>query len=162
MLDPTTIAKELNDWLENFVEVPNPALGNWPPCPYARHARLKNQIELVFSNNLKDAVYQSLPLLANKEVVVICFDHTKITSIQLEKFVTITNKDIMPRYVILEDHPDVPELLNGMAMNFGKCGLLILSELSKLNAASDQLKSKGYYDHWPNENINNVVTWRYK
>lgn len=162
MIDKASITQELTDWLKNFVEIPNPALGNWSLCPYARQARVKNQIEIVVSDDLQNAVYQSLSLLADKEVVVVCFDHNQITPVQLEQFVTATNKDIMPNYVILEDHPDVPEILNGVAMNFGKCGLLIVSELKKLNAAADQLKDKGYYDHWPKENFDNVVAWRYK
>jgi hypothetical protein len=164
MVDPAIILKELKDWLINFVEVPNPALNNWAPCPYARRARIENQLEIIFCNNqdLKTAVVNSLSLLSTKEVVVICFDHTKISGSDLTHTVIDLNKELMPKYVVLEDHPNVPELLNGVSMNFGKCGLLILSELSKLNTASDQLKSKGYYNHWPKENIDNVVTWRYK
>ena len=48
------------------------------------------------------------------------------------------NKDI----VALEDHPNDPEILNGEAMNFGKCSLVLVQRLSKLNTASTILKSK--------------------
>jgi len=65
-------------------------------------------------------------------------------------------------YVILEDHPASVEMLNGVSMNFGQCGLLLVSKLSMLNNASVHLKSKGYYDHWPIENLDAVVTWRFK
>ena len=52
------------------------------------------------------------------------------------------NKDI----VALEDHPNDPEILNGEAMNFGKCSLVLVQRLSKLNTASTILKKQGYYD----------------
>jgi len=46
-------------------------------------------------------------------------------------------------------------------MNFGKCGLMILQRLSKLNTAADQLREKGYYDTWSKKNLDEVVNWRY-
>ena len=63
-------------------------------------------------------------------------------------------------YVVLEDHPDKLEYVNGVNMNFGKCGLLLIQKLSKLNEASSQLKAKGYYDHWNQQVLDDVVNWR--
>ena len=40
MLNLETVKHDIEQWIINFVEVPNPALGDWPPCPYARKARL--------------------------------------------------------------------------------------------------------------------------
>jgi hypothetical protein len=65
-------------------------------------------------------------------------------------------------YVILEDHPDAPEFVNGVRMNFGYCGLLVLQKLDKINTASDQLRVKGYYDHWNTAALDQVVNWRYE
>lgn len=159
------ITKQLTEWMINFVEKPNPLLNNWPPCPYARQARINNKFEIKFSEAnhlLITTVEQSLPLLEDKDVIIICFDHTQIPANVLEQLVAAHNKSLMQRnYVVLEDHPDAEELLNGVKMNFGYCGLLLLSKLNVLNDASDQLRSKGYYDHWPKENIDSVVTWRY-
>jgi hypothetical protein len=47
-------------------------------------------------------------------------------------------------------------------MNFGECGLLIVQKLDKLNNASDQLKAKGYYSVWNQQDLDSVVSWRYK
>jgi hypothetical protein len=69
---------------------------------------------------------------------------------------------LLTNYVILEDHPDIPEYINGVCMNFGKCGLLLIQNLDKLNSASDQLRDKGYYSHWTCNNLDDVVNWRYK
>jgi hypothetical protein len=159
------IMLELTSWLVNFVEAPNPLLGDWAPCPYARAARIDNQIEIVFadSKELDVAVEQALPTLENKDVIIICFDHTQIQSITVEKLVETINQNLMPRdYVILEDHPDRSELVNTVSMNFGKCGLLLVQKLSKLNTASNQLKQRGYYDNWSSESLDYVVSWRHQ
>jgi len=65
-------------------------------------------------------------------------------------------------YVILEDHPEIVEYVNGVCMNFGECGLMILSRLDMLNNASDKIREKGYYEHWSQEELDSVVSWRYK
>ena len=159
------IMLELTSWLVNFVEKPNPLLGDWAPCPYARQARINNLLQIVFadSNKLTDAVDQALPLLDTKDVVIICFDHNQIAADLVETLVGDFNRKLMPTdHVILEDHPDRIELLNGVSMNFGKCGLLLLQKLSKLTTASDQLKQKGYYDSWSAESLDYVVSWRHR
>jgi len=159
-MDPIRIQQELNAWLVNFVEKSNTHLGDWPPCPYAKQARINNQILTVFDSPLNFETY--LNYIGEYEVVIICFDHTKFTASQVELFVKHTNSILMWKdYVILEDHPDSEEYINGIKMNFGFCGLLILQRLSKLNFASKQLKDKGYYDTWSKENLDDVVNWRY-
>lgn len=159
------IILELTSWLVNFVEKPNPLLGDWAPCPYARQARISNLIEIIFSDprDLTQSVEQGLSLLENKDVIIICFDHNQIESMAVEQLVSEINQILMPRnYVVLEDHPDRIESLNTVPMNFGKCGLLLVQKLSKLNAASEQLKQKGYYDNWPAESLDYVVSWRHQ
>jgi len=165
MLDQDEIKQRLNHWMVNFVEANNPQLGNWPPCPYARAARLGNMIEVRFASvpELIDAVRAAADALSSKDVVVICFDHTAISPEYLQEFVRGMNQALMPNdYVILEDHPDSPEYVNGVRMNFGHCGLLLLQKLSKLNNAADRLKTQGYYDTWDQAALDDVVTWRYK
>ena len=161
-----TVKHDIENWIVNFVEVPHPALGNFPPCPYARQARINNKIEIVHSTHdlLLITINKCLSLLDEKDVVVIWFDHEQIAPNLLSELIDDYNKNfLMPRnYVVLEDHPDSPEVLNGVTMNFGQCGLLLLSKLDVLNNASNQLRSKGYYDHWPEENLDYVVNWRFK
>lgn len=162
-MDRELILKQLTEWMTDFVEKPNPLLNNWAPCPYARQARITNSIEVIFSdaNNLIFSVERNLSLLENKEVLVVCFNHKDITVDSLEHLIETHNKVLMPRdYVILEDHPDDVELINGVNMNFGKCGLLLVQRLSKLTTASDQLKEKGYYFTWSDDNLADVVNWR--
>ena len=105
---------------------------------------------------------RSLDLLNDKEVLVVCFDHNQISAEALGYIVKSHNQVLMPRdYVMLEDHPDAEETVNGLVMNFGKCGLLLVQRLSKLTSATVLLKEKGYYNTWSTENLTDVVSWRH-
>lgn len=164
-MDQNKIKSELDRWMVEFVEANNAQLGNWPPCPYAKAARLSGMIDVVFASvpELMSVIRESVDTLATKDVVVVCFDHETISPEHLQEFVAGTNKMLMPiDYVILEDHPDAPEYVNGVKMNFGHCGLLVIQKLSKLNNAADKLKGQGYYDTWSHAALNEVVTWRYE
>jgi hypothetical protein len=163
-LDQEHTKTELINWMQEFVEKPNSALGDWAPCPYARAARLANKIEIVFcdADALKSTVESQLSTLEDKDVVVVCFDHTEISASDLEAQVKSHNQLLMPRnYVILEDHPDAVEHVNGVHMNFGLCGLLVVQKLNKLNTAADTLRERGYYDQWDQAALDSVVAWRY-
>lgn len=164
-MNENAIVEKLNKWMCEFVEVPNPKLGDWAPCPYARHARINNKIKIVFASldNLNSTVKNSTAFLEDMEVVVICFDHSLVNPVILQEWVESMNNDLMPKnFVVLEDHPESPEYINGVKMNFGECGLLILQKLDKLNIASEQLKAKGYYSVWNQQDLDSVVSWRHK
>ena len=45
-LELEQVKADILSWIENFVEVPHPALGGWPPCPYARAARLRQSYQV--------------------------------------------------------------------------------------------------------------------
>lgn len=157
------IIKQLNEWMVEFLEKPDPLLGNWPPCPYARQARINNKIDIRFSDvdNLVKDVTSSLSALEEKDVVIICFDHNKIEPKELQYIVKKLNAYLLPNnYVILEDHPYAVEFVNGLLMNFNYCGLLLIQKADKLKEASEQLKSKGYYDVWGQQELDDVVNWR--
>jgi hypothetical protein len=160
------IVENLIKWMKEFVETPNFLLGNWPPCPYARQARINNKIEIVYSSHdvIPATVEQNLHKLEDKDAIVVYFDHKMIQPDALAELVKVYNESfLMPRnYVALEDHPDCVEYVNGVKMNFGECGLLIVSKLDMLNDASDKLREKDYYKHWNQEELDSVVSWRYK
>jgi hypothetical protein len=159
-MDQDQIREKLTQWLINFVENPNPLLGNWAPCPYARQARLANKIHVVFDSPLEIAGY--VTFLDDYDVVVLCFDPADYSANQVELFTKHINSVLLWQdYVVLEDHPDAEELVAGVRMNFGECGLMVLQKLTKINQAADMLRAKGYYDGWSEENLAQVVDWRY-
>ena len=160
MLTQESVESALLKWLEEFVEVPHPSLGGWPPCPYARQARLSKNIDIRQGNN----VYEDCTSLVNydwtKEVVVFWYNQIDpesfIDSVNGANSILLAN-DI----VALEDHPATEEIIAGVKMNFGLCPIILLQKNSKLNSAAEQLKEKGYYHTWTQEDIDKIVTWRY-
>ena len=50
MYNTETIQDEITMWMTDFVEKSHPSLGNWPPCPYARQARMTDKIKVLWSN----------------------------------------------------------------------------------------------------------------
>ena len=165
MMDRQHIKTELDKWLVEFVEVKNPDLNNWAPCPYAKAARVSNMIGVLFCevSEFKDAVRESISMLEQKDVVVVCFDHNNIDPVSLQEWVGSMNNALMPtNYVILDDHPDAPEYVNRVKMNFEHCGLLVLQKLDKLNNHADKLKEQGYYNSWDQRALDEVVSWRYE
>ena len=155
---------DIKNWIENFVSEHNTEIGQ-VPCPFAKEAMLKERINYVSGG--KHTITPLLDSLADNwddkyEVVVVYADKDELTPNQLRILVEDFNKFARDKDVVaLEDHPDDPEILNGVSMNFGKAILILVQRLSKLNKASDILKKKGYYDNWPKENYDDVVKWRF-
>ena len=165
-MDERQIRGQLNDWIVNFVGKPNKLLSNWPPCPFARKALASNQVEVIFKEpdrDLESWITSNLYKLGTMEVLIYCIDPKEITSKNLADKVDILNQLLKKYdYVLLEDHPDHVEELNGVVMNFGHCALVLAQRLSKLNDASKELEELGYYKTWPKENLDYVVNWRNK
>ena len=76
-MNHTEIVTSLTKWMTEFVEVPNTLLGNWPPCPYARQARINNKIEIIYSPHdiIPSTVEQNLNKLEDKDAFIVYFDH---------------------------------------------------------------------------------------
>jgi len=163
------LVEEIKQWVEEFVSVKNEKL-NIIPCPFAKQALLNDTIVYrEFKDGGVESLRHQLYELVNsdwddsKEVLVLyaetktmSSDDTSASVLQFNNTCKYLGIDL----VALEDHPDDPEVLNGVTMNFGKAILVLVQRLSKLNKASDILKKRGYYDDWPEENYNDVVKWR--
>jgi hypothetical protein len=157
------IQQQLHEWLIDFVEKPNPLLNGWAPCPHARKSRISGKFGIKFTTgaNLVSDIEAAAQELTDRDVIAICFDPADISAQNLAQLVSEQNQKLMLNDVLLlEDHPDDEEWLNGVKMNFEHCGIVFVQQLSKINQASAQLRDRGYYDHWPQENLDSVVNWR--
>jgi len=162
-MDQQFIRQQLEAWLVDFVEKPNPMLNGWAPCPFARKARVTNRFDIVFATaaTLKGTIELAAQQLQNLDAIAVCVDAAAITAEDLAHQVEQLNQQLMPQDVLLlEDHPEDVEMVNGVHMNFGACAIVFVQQLSKINTASAQLKQGGYYDCWSQENLDSVVSWR--
>jgi hypothetical protein len=159
-MDQSLITKELLAWMVNFVEQPHANLNNWTVCPYAKQARLSNNISIRQGISPYDDCLDLLSYDWSQEVVVFWYNQFDSTNFIDE--VRRANEVLLEKNIVaLEDHPEITETVNEIKMNFGVCPIIICQQLDKLTIASEKLKSKGYYDTWSQEEVDNIVTWRH-
>jgi len=164
MLDFIDIQEQLLNWIETFVERPHPKLGNWSPCPYASKARISNKINILIGDTPETDVDM---LLDNAdwekwEIYIFCYPNKQYEADEFLHKLKQLNIRTMPLDVVLfQDHPDKEEFINGVNMNFGPCTLLLAQQLSELNKAADSLKKSNYYHLWSEQDLDDIVNWRY-
>ena len=138
-------------WLTCFVEQPHPALGSWPPCPYARKARLDNKFEIRRGTEpYWDLMHTDL---GNLDVLALVYDPKDFAAFEFEDLVQRANQGfLLARDLIaLSDHPDSLETVNGVTMNQGTWAIVFVQALTKLNSHARMLADRGYYHGWPEE-----------
>jgi hypothetical protein len=160
MINQLTVESAFLNWMQEFVEVPHANLGNWPPCPYARQARLSNNIDI---RQGVDPYADCLSLLYydwSKEAVI--FWYNDIDPTEFADEVARANNTLLAKDIVaLEDHPATDEIISDVKMNFGYCPIIVLQQNSKLNQSADQLRAKGYYKTWSQKDLDKIVSWRY-
>ena len=162
MLDLATVQQDIESWIENFVEVPHPALGGWPPCPYAKKARLERDFEVGLG---KDPYWDACDISikgVSKSVVILAYDATEWSHMEFAYKLDQANQHwLLPHDLIcLEDHPADREMVNGVCMNQGTYALMLVQSLSDLNAKARHMASKGFYDKWPEDYLKALFNHR--
>ena len=163
MLNIDQVTQVIEQWIQNFVEVPHPALGNWAPCPFARKARLAGTVKVVVgSDPYFDLRNCSRDGLGTAEVVIYAYDAAEWDYATFHSSLEQANQDflLVNDLLVLEDHPADPEIVNGISMNQGTYALALLQSLSKLNTAAAQMHHKGFYDSWPDDYLATLFNHR--
>lgn len=154
MIDLAQAKLDIEHWIENFVEVPHPALGGWPPCPYAKKARLERDFDVRMGMDpYFDLVNLSRDGLGNKSVVIYVYDPVVWPYEQFAYSLKSANENYLLKQDILalEDHPADSEWVNGVCMNQGTYAMAMCQSVSDLNARAQHMSSKGFYDTWPEQ-----------
>ncbi len=153
MLNLDQITLDIEHWIATFVEVPHPALGGWPPCPYAKKARLERDFDIRVGMDpyfdLKNLAQDGL----TKSVVLFVYDPKEWPYDQFSHSLRVANENyLLPIDILaLEDHPADPEIVNGISMNQGIYAMAMCQSISDLNVKARHMASKGFYDTWPEE-----------
>ena len=157
------VQKDIAHWIENFLEVNNPDLGNRSPCPFARSARLKNSYTVRLGTEAyTDMMDISREGLGDLEVVVYAYPRDFYTPTEFADIVDKTNQGfLLPVDLIaLDDHPDEPELVNGVCFNQGTYILVLVQSLSDLNSRAKIVAQQGFYDDWPEDYLEDLFAHR--
>lgn len=163
-IDLDIAKQDLSEWIINFLDIPQTVLNNIAPCPFAKAALLNNKIKFVIGS---DSVVQDMLMLnaqwdINYEGVVLIYPG----DINPENFVDSVEYVNMLFYqysglLALEDHPLIPETIAGLSFNNHKYAVVIVQQAEKLRKASEILSKRGYYRNWTQQDIDNVIGWRW-
>ena len=157
------VRADIESWIENFVEVPHPALGGFPPCPYARSARLKQSYEVYLGTDpYYDLKNRARWGMGDREVIIYVYDPVEWNRELFSASIESANTEHLLRADILalEDHPDDIENINGVIMNQGKYAMALVQSLSDLNVKARQMASKGFYHNWPEQYLQGLFQHR--
>lgn len=159
------VKADIEQWLINFVEVPHPALGNFPPCPFAQQARLRKQYDVRLGDDLERDlfIFAKKQYLGKHDVVIFVYPPKQYDDAYFNWAVDVINTSKgfrKRRLVALADHPDTVEEQNGVIFNMGKYALVLLQDKDKLNQHAQFLAHKGYYDGWDEEYLQEVFAHR--
>jgi hypothetical protein len=162
-MDIITVTRDILTWSETFVEVPHPALGGWPPCPFARQARLRGTVGIfVGQEPYFDLETRAALGMQQYEVIVYAYDPGEWTCEIFSPRLQAANQDFLlaADLIVLEDHPDAVEDVNGVIMNQGRYALSLVQSLSDLDRRAQQIATKGFYHDWPEEYLQGLFEHR--
>jgi hypothetical protein len=161
-MDIEKVKQDIGSWIINFVEVAHPELGGWPPCPYAKKARLDQDFEIRIGRNaFEDLISVSYGQLT-KSVLIFVYDPNQHTYEKFHQEIEYANKNyLVPKDMIaLEDHPADLEMVNGVCMNQGTYALALVQNLTDLNEKAQLMARKGFYNAWPEEYLQQLFQHR--
>lgn len=159
MLDHATVQYEIERWIETFVEVPHPALGNWAPCPYARKARLDQDYTIrIGVNPYFDLLNVARDGLGGRSVVILVYSPADFFYSQFTSDIRAANQEVLigRDLIALGDHPNDTEVVNGVVMNQGTYSLILIQCLSELNQKAHAVAGKGFYQNWPEDYLHEL------
>jgi hypothetical protein len=153
-MDIKKVQADIEKWIVDFVEVPHPALGGWAPCPYARKARLDRDFTIrIGVNPYFDLMNVARDGLGSKSVLILVYDPVEFPHQQFASDLKAANEEALLHndILVLEDHPEDPEIVNGISMNQGTYALALVQRLSDLNQKAKLVAKKGFYAAWPED-----------
>ena len=157
--------EEVIRWVKEFVEVPHPMFADYPPCPYAKQARLAGKVDFVELTDMEpdSNIWTSIDHFDfnDKDVLVIIAEPDQYTAKETVKIADKLNRAFMPRdVVVLEDHPKIQEHVKKVKLNNGHYILFLVQRLSKLNRYSKMLEKGPYYRNWSKSYLKEVKGFR--
>jgi hypothetical protein len=143
---------DIEQWIVEFVEKPNPLLNGWAPCPYARQARLNDRVEIRQGcfNPIDDLKHITM---ADRDVIAYVYGRERWDSDEFNQLVKTANLVHLSAQglIALADHPDDVESVTGVIMNQGTYAIVFVQDMAKLDHFAKILADKGFYKDWPED-----------
>lgn len=154
-----TIEQDILSWSKDFLEHPNPLLGNKPVCPYAKTARKNDKIKILVVDDGEDLI-RNIIVECNrfhkngKDICIIACPDLEVTSDEVDDYVHALNHVFVPKDVyLMASHPhtdieSVDFLENTDWQSDNEFLMILIQSYEKLESASDILEKQGFYKHW--------------
>jgi hypothetical protein len=152
-MDIDQARQDILQWIQDFVEVPRQELSGWPPCPYARQARLKNLIDIRSGQADPYIDARNIADMAGFDVIIMVYPSKEYSTAEFNQLIDSANTAFLQGrdIIALADHPNDREEVNGVTMNQGQYALMFVQSLSKLNKHARYLAERNFYHGWPEE-----------
>jgi len=168
-----SIAEDILEWSEKYLEPKNEHLGDVPVCPYARMARLKKTyriLECTEFDKFLDTVLEATNLAKNPEIqiVIVGCNDVQYTPEELESVIHAYNLVFVPQDIYLmcshpyddEEEEEVDFLDTDGWVPDNEFMMILVQKFDELEKASDNLRKTGYYDSWPSDYYDGTVNKR--
>lgn len=163
------VKHDIENWTREFVEASNEFYGgNFPVCPYARHARIKGQTtcQIYKGGSVKHFIEESVEKLLDddttKQMLIVLPPITKWYP-GMDKFIYTLNKRIIPlNYFAMRGSANGCRNSFPGFINRGEYQLIGLNTLDKVLEGVEYLKKQGYYKNWSETHYNDIVVERQK
>ncbi|MBD1845141.1 hypothetical protein H6F89_17380 [Cyanobacteria bacterium FACHB-63] len=161
----SAIIAQMLDYISTTLEQSHPVFGNLPICPFARQARLSQQIQFIVSafdrvsvtkanSEMMTAIDQ---FYQTPNLAVLMLIHPCPTAFSLSDFnqllSELNDQLAFVGLVAFGGHPDDSFNVAGVFTRQDPFINLVVQSRTKLQAASAQLQKTQYYDRWSPENL---------
>jgi hypothetical protein len=166
MHSKTKIESDIWDWIKNYLEVDHEFYDyKFSPCPYARGARLKNQIDVVAweGGSLIDFIsFQSNKLIEEKKfnVCVMVFPTRVKYFFWLTWAINRLNRNIISKDFYAQYGIALKTKSKYFDFVMGPYFIVIVNRLSDVLSGFRSLSNTGYYKPWEKHHYDAVVTRR--
>ncbi len=132
------------EWIQKVSEI-RPELGYFPLCPYASASKYK-----VVECLAEDII----PISGYDVVFYVIEDYFDLASVQ---FWTKFYNNLYSDMIFFEDSPENKTFINGIPTSNGRFNLIIMQDRKKLRLSREKLASTGYYHHWNDELLEEIL-----
>lgn len=155
------VIKDLSDWILTTLSRSEEALNHLPPCPYAREALLKRDLEVFEPQSDVEAglleLLENYPTY-NKKVLILSCEKSQLSLKETEDLVLDIRQQYSSKNLwLMYDHPLEEEKVGDIDFSNGNYLLFFVQYLSDLIQKSSELSKSGYYKNWPAEYYSQVV-----
>jgi len=100
--------------------------------------------------------------LGNLDVLAFVYSPEHFAAEEFEDLVQRANQGFLlaQDLIALPDHPNAPEIVNGVVMNQGQWAIAFVQSLPKLDAHAKILADRGYYQGWPEPYLETLFAGR--